>query len=119
MGIAIPGSILELRGQVVKAVEWNYDAGEVMIRCNRDRRFKGSVHRWGLPGKIERYLRRTIMDVPLAGKRCLVEIEYAQLFVHNKARVEGLSFVAPRQNASLNGFICGRCVIPEHVCGKW
>jgi hypothetical protein len=33
--------------------------------------------------------------------------------------VEGLSFVAPRQNASLNGFICGRCVIPEHVCGKW
>ena len=51
MGIANPGSILELRGQVVKAVEWNHDAGEVTIRCNRDRRFKATEHLWGHRGK--------------------------------------------------------------------
>lgn len=64
MGIVIPGSILELRGQVVKMVEWNHDAGEVMICCSRDRRFKATEHGSGRPGGIERYLRRTIMDVP-------------------------------------------------------
>lgn len=100
MGIAIPGSILELRGQVVKAVEWNHGTGDITIRCNRDRRFKATEHCWGQSGKIERYLRRTIMDVPLAGKRCLVNIEYVQVFLHNKARVEGLSFVAPGQRVT-------------------
>lgn len=100
MGIAIPGSILELRGQVVKAVEWNPDVGEVVIRCNRDRRFKAAEHHCGRPGKIERYLRRTIMDVPLAGKRCLVDIEYAQVVVHNRTPVEGLSFVEPGQRVT-------------------
>lgn len=100
MEIAIPGSILELRGQVVKAVEWNHDAEEVMIRCNRDRRFKATEHSSGRPGTIERYLRRTIMDVPLAGKRCLIDIEYAQLFVHNRTPIEGLSFVEPGQRVT-------------------
>ena len=102
---------MELRGQVALAVEWNHDAGEVTIRCNRDRRFKATEHRWGTPGLIERYLRRTIMDVPLAGKRCVVDIEYVQVFVHNRTPVEGLSFVEPGQRvthrmASLVSALC-------------
>lgn len=100
MGITISGSILELRGQVVKTVEWDHDAGEIMIRCNRDRRFKATEHGSGRQGGIERYLRRTIMDVPLAGKRCLVDIEYAQIFVHNRTPVEGLPFVEPGQRVT-------------------
>lgn len=100
MGRAIPGMMLELRGQVVKAVEWNRESSEVVIRCDRDRRFKAVEYRRGTPGLIERYLRRTILDVPLAGKRCLIDIEYAQVFVHNKVRVEGLSFVAPGQRVT-------------------
>ena len=100
MGIIIPRSILELRGQVVKAVEWNHDAGEVTIRCNRDRRFKATEHLRGAPGQIERYLRRTILDVPLAGKRCWVDIEYVQVFVHNRTPVENLSLVEPGQRVT-------------------
>lgn len=100
MGSAIPGLMLELRGQVVKAVEWDHESSEVVIRCDRDRRFKAVEHRWGTPGLIERYLRRTILDVPLAGKRCLIDIEYAQVFVHNKVRVERLSYVAPGQRVT-------------------
>lgn len=101
MGVAIPGSMLELRGQVVKQVSWDRDAGEVVIRCNRDRRYKPLDHRWGQSGKIERYLRRRILDVPLMGKRTYVEIEYAQMYVrHSQVVVEGLSFVAPGQRAT-------------------
>ena len=99
MGTAIPSTILELRGQVVKAVAWSGD-GEVLIRCSRDRRFKAVEHRWGRPGKVERYLRRTIMDVPLAGKRCLLDIEYAQLYVHGQIMVERLPFVSPCQRVT-------------------
>jgi transposase len=100
MGIAIPGSILELQGQIVKAVSWNHDEGTVVIRCNRDRRFKSIGHRLGKSSKTERYLLRTIMDVPLAGKRCLVEIEYLQLYVHNRVLVEKLLFVLPGQRVT-------------------
>ena len=100
MGIAIPGSILELRGQVVKGVTWSHDEGTVVIRCSRDRRFKPVDHRRGRLGKVERYLRRVIMDVPLAGKRCLVDIEYAQLYVHGRVLVEGLPFVSPGQRVT-------------------
>ena len=100
MGIAIPGSILELRGQVVKDVTWNHEEGTVVIRCNRDRRFKPTEHRFGKSGKVERFLRRTIMDVPLAGKRCLVDIEYAQLYEHGRFLVEGLPFVASGQRVT-------------------
>lgn len=91
---------LELRGQVVETVEWDHDAGEIKVRCNRDRRFNATEHGTGRPGGVERYLRRTIMDVPLAGKRCLVDIEYVQVFVHNRTPVEGLSFVEPGQRVT-------------------
>ena len=37
------------------------------------------------------------MDVPPAGKRCWVDIEYVQVFVHNRTPVEGLSLVEPGQ----------------------
>lgn len=70
----------------------------------------------GTAGLIERYLRRTVMDVPLAGKRCLVGIEYVQVFVHNRAPVEGLSFVGPGQRvtsrmARLVGALCRHMAI--------
>jgi transposase len=97
MGIAIPGSILELRGQVVKGVTWNHEEGTIVIRCNRDRRIKPVDQRGGMHSKNERYLRRTIMDVPVAGKRCLVDIEYLQLYVHGHTQVESLPFVSRGQ----------------------
>ena len=40
------------------------------------------------------------MDVPLAGKRCWVDIEYVQVFDHNRTPVEGLSFVVPGQRVT-------------------
>ncbi len=50
---------------------------------------------------MERYLRRRVLDVPLAGKRTYVDIEYAQVRVrHSQVMVEALPFVAPGQRAT-------------------
>jgi transposase len=54
-------------------------------------------HRTGRRGSVNRLLRRTVLDVPLGGHRCEVEIEYAETFLSpGHVRVEHLPFVAPK-----------------------
>ncbi|WP_172600056.1 ISL3 family transposase [Sulfuricystis multivorans] len=54
-------------------------------------------HRTGRRGSVNRLLRRTVLDVPLGGHRCEIEIEYAETFLSpGHVRVEHLSFVAPK-----------------------
>lgn len=97
MGAVIPAKILGLEGQVIKDIVFNEESGRVRILCDRDRRRRPVDLRTGRRGQVHRLLRRTVLDVPLGGHPCEIEIEYAETFVrHGHVRVEALPFVAPK-----------------------
>ncbi len=97
MGAVIPAKILGLEGQVIKDVVFNEASGRVRVICDRDRRRRPVDHRTGRHGAVNRLLRRTVLDVPLGGHPCEIEIEYAETFLSpGHVRVEHLSFVAPK-----------------------
>ena len=97
MGAVIPAKILGLEGQVIKDVVFNEETGRVRVVCDRDRRRRPVDHRTGQRGQVNRLLRRTVLDVPIGGHPCEVEIEYAQTFLSpGHVRVEALPFVCPK-----------------------
>lgn len=97
MGAVIPAKILGLEGQVIKDVVFNEASGRVRVICDRDRRRRPMDHRTGRRGSVNRLRRRTVLDVPLGGHPCEIEIEYAETFLSpGHVRVEHLSFVAPK-----------------------
>lgn len=97
MGAVIPAKILGFEGQVIKDVVFKEESGRVRVICDRDRRRRPVDHRTGRRGQVNRLLRRTVLDVPIGGQPCEVEIEYAETFLSpGQVRVEQLSFVAPR-----------------------
>lgn len=97
MGAVIPAKILGLEGQVIKDVVFDEETGRVRIVCNRDRRRRPVEHRTGQRGRVNRLLRRTVLDVPIGGHPCEVEIEYAETFLSpGHVRVEALPFVCPK-----------------------
>ncbi|WP_419601503.1 ISL3 family transposase, partial [Thiolapillus sp.] len=59
-----------------------------------DRRRKAVDPLTGKKGTINRYIQRQVRDVPFCGRRCLIEIELAQVWVSkNERRVERCEFV--------------------------
>jgi len=97
MGAVIPAKILGLEGQVIKNVLFDEESGRVRVVCDRDRRRRPVDHRTGRTGSVNRLLRRTILDVPLGGWPCEIEIEYAETFLSfGQVRVERLPFVSPK-----------------------
>lgn len=96
MGEVILSGIFGLEGQVIKEVVISESSGRVRIVCNRNRHCRPVDHRTGRRGSVNRLPRRTALDVPLCGRPCEVEIEYAETFVSpGQVRVEALPFVAP------------------------
>lgn len=77
MGEVIPSGIFGLEGQVIKEVVISESSGRVRIVCNWNRHCRPVDHRTGRRGSVNRLLRRTALDVPLCGRPCEVEIEYA------------------------------------------
>jgi len=97
MGAIIPAKILGFEGQVIKQVVFDEEGGRVRVVCRRDRRRRPVDRRTGRRGSVNRLLRRTILDVPLGGHRCEIEIEYAETFLSpGHVRVEALPFVMPK-----------------------
>ena len=97
MGAVIPAKILGLEGQVIEGVAFNEESGRVRVVCVRDKRRRPADRRTGRRGTVNRLLRRTIMDVPVGGCPCDIEIEYAETFLSpGHVRVETLPFVAPK-----------------------
>ncbi len=86
MGAVIPAKILGLEGKVIKDFVFNEASGRVPIICDRGRRRRPVDHRTGRRGQINRLLRRTVLDVPIGGRPCEVEIEYAQTFLCSDGR---------------------------------
>ena len=69
--------ILGYEGQVIKEVRQDEATGKVKVICRRDRRCRPVVAKGGRSGPVNRWLRRTVRDLPLGGHPCEVEIEYA------------------------------------------
>ena len=97
MGAVIPVGILGYEGQVIKDVVFDEEDGRVRVICDRDRRRRPVDHRTGRRGQVNRLLRRRVLDVPIGGWPCEVEIEYAETFLSpGQVRVERLPFVCPK-----------------------
>ncbi len=97
MGAAVPAQILGLRGQVVNAVTVGGE-GVIRVSCRRDARRRPIDPRTGQRGRAHRWRRRTVWDVPMAGHRVALDIEYLEIAVGARdRRVEHLDFVAPGQ----------------------
>src|SRR5574343_1122755 len=102
MGAVIPAGILGLEGQVIKSVAFNEESGRVRVVCDRDRRRRPVDHRTGRRGQVNRLLRRTVLDVPIGGWPCEVEIEYAETFLSpGHVRVERLPFVCAKARVTI------------------
>ncbi len=112
MGAVIPVGILGYEGQVIKEVREDEARGCVTLVCRRDRRHRPVDPRSGRTGPVNRWLRRTVRDIPLGGRPCEVEIEYAQIYLSPSCvRVEALPFVAPGTRATrrLARLVSGLC----------
>lgn len=101
MGAVIPAGILGYEGQVIKEVRQDEATGKITVVCRRDRRRRPVDAKSRRSGPINRWLRRTVRDVPLGGRPCEVEVEYAQVFLSPSCVcVEALPFVAPGMRAT-------------------
>lgn len=94
MGTTIPAGSVGLRGQVVNAVTVE-GGGVVRVHCRRDTRYRPIDARTGQGGRGNRWLRRTVWDVPMFGHRVALDIEYLEIAIGARdRRVEQLDFVA-------------------------
>lgn len=95
MGAVIPAGILGCEGQVIKEVCQDETTGKVAVTCRHDRRYRPVDSNSGQPGLFNRWLRRTVPDMPLGGPLCEVEIKYPGVFLSPTCvRVEALPFMA-------------------------
>lgn len=103
--------IVGLRGQVVNAV--TVEAGGVVrVHCRRDARYRPIDARTGQRGRVHRWRRRTVWDVPMFGHRVALDIEYLEIAIGARdRRVEELDFVAAgaRYTHRLAELISGLC----------
>ena len=128
MGAVIPRRSLGYIGQVVKQIMINAHNGHIRFICDRDRRRRPVDHRTGRAGRVNRLLRRVVLDVPWAGRPCEVEIEYAEVFLSpGRVRVEALPLVAPgaRVTRRYARLIAGMArhmpisAVARHTCLSW
>ncbi|MBK7815948.1 MAG: transposase [Rhodocyclaceae bacterium] len=97
---------------MIKEVREDEATGCVTLVCRRDRRHRPVDPKSGRTGPVNRWLRRTVRDIPLGGRPCEVEIEYAQIYLSPSCvRVEALPFVAPGTRATrrLARLVSGLC----------
>lgn len=94
MQINIPKHILALKGQCVKEILYNAKEERLEIYCRRDRRKRAIDPKTQQPGRINQYIKRQVIDLPLMGNKCVIEIELGQVFINrNERRIEACEFV--------------------------
>ena len=128
MTTSIPTDILSLKGQRVNKIEHNKALNKVLIHCHRDKRFKAIDPRTGLAGTINRYVRRSVQDLPLFGLPCTLEIELAQVWISkNERRIESCDFVykGSRYTKRFCQLVSGLCrhmsiqAVSRHLSVRW
>ncbi len=94
MSINIPTDILDFKGQCAKEIEYQEAQGKLIIYCHRDQRFAPACPLTGKAARINRYVHRTVHDIPLLNYRCDVKIELLEVFTpDNKRLIENCKFV--------------------------
>ncbi len=106
MGVGISAQILGLKGQCVNQIQWQDSTRRIVIQCRRDRRRKAVDPLTGKKGTINRYIQRQVRDVPFCGRRCLIEIELAQVWVSKNERPYSLQTANPPKNHRQPLVIC-------------
>src|SRR3990167_7182373 len=94
MSINIPSSILDFKGQCVNAVNCNPGANLITIQCRRNKRYsaKDPINKKRVT--VNRYVRRSIHDMPLLNYRVEIKIELAEVLTKNNQRlIETCDFV--------------------------
>lgn len=95
MSINIPTPILGLKGQSVNQIKCDFTTNIITIICNRDQRYNPKDPDNNKRATVNRYVRRTIHDIPLFACRLKIEIELAEVLTkNNKRRIEACEFVA-------------------------
>lgn len=128
MSLNISSKILSLPGQLVKQAQHDLSQQKLVIRCSRDRRYRPVDPHSGQPVVVNRYVTRTIRDVPLCGYECHLEIELAQVITGDgKRRMEACSFVdsGSRYTQRLCRLVSGLCrhmniqAVSRHLKIRW
>jgi len=112
MSLNISSKILSLPGQRVKHVQHDLSLHKLTLYCDRDRRFRAIDPTTDKRASVNRYVRRTVRDVPLCGYDCYLEIELAQvLTADGKRRMEVCGWVdrGARLTHRLCHLISGLC----------
>src|SRR6185437_13311729 len=128
MSINIPTSILGLKGQCVNSINCNPESHIITISCRRDKRYKPIDPIEKKPGAINRYVRRTIHDLPIWCFRVQIEIELAQVLTQaNTRHIELCDFVDKGcyYTKRFCRLISGLCrymtisAVSNHFCLRW
>lgn len=94
MSINIPDFILGLKGQCVNVVNCSQSANLITIQCRRNKRYSAKDPISKKPGTVNRYVRRSVHDMPLLNYRVEINIELAEVLTKNNQRlIEYCDFV--------------------------
>jgi len=128
MSLNISSKILSLPGQLVKQAQHDLSQQKLVISCQRDRRYRVVDPFNGQPAVVNRYVSRTIRDLPLCGYDCHLEIELAQVVGRDgKRRMESCEFVdkGSRYTLRLCRLVSGLCrhmsikAVSQHLKIRW
>jgi transposase len=128
MSLNISSQILGLPGQRVKYAQHDLSRQTLTLHCSRDRRCAPIDPNSGRRAAVNRYIRRTIRDLPLCGFDCHLEIELAQIITADgKRRVERCEFVDKGSRYTLRfcRLVSGLCrhmsisTVARHLNIRW
>ncbi len=100
----------------------------LLVRCRRDRRFKVKKPMSDSPRTVDHHIRRRIQDLPVSGRPCTIEVEFAQTRDQIGRRlIEPTEYVAKgsRYTARFCKFISGLCrhmsihAVSQHLGIRW
>jgi transposase len=93
MSINIPAFMLDLKGQCVNRINCDSETNTLTIICQRDKRYN-PIDTDKNGGTVNRYVRRTIHDLPLLSHQVQIEIQLIQILTKDKKRhIESCDFV--------------------------
>lgn len=119
---------MSLPGQLVKQAQHDLSQQRLVISCQRDRRYRVVDPLNGQSAVVNRYVSRTIRDLPLCGYDCHLEIELAQVVGRDgKRRMESCEFVdkGSRYTLRLCRLVSGLCrhmsikAVSQHLKIRW
>lgn len=128
ISINISNDILGLTGQCVNEIAFDEQVNKIVICCSRDKRKSAVDPVTAKKGTVNKYVRRTVRDLPLFGFPCLIQIELAQVFISkNERRLEHCEFVDKGSNFTnrLCRMISGLCrhmsiqAVSRHLNIRW